>query len=347
MLNLTVRNVGQGDCIVLRWKNDDDQDVLGIIDCNEHNMESLLAEISEVKIIKFILLTHPHSDHYSGLFELLKYCFNPAHSITVDYIYHSATLTPEFLIGAINYPRDRKLFSELLKRFNEIHHSPDNVTKCKGVGAGVVIELNSVLKIKCLAPDYDEIQEYTSTLFEKSEDYVRFKHKTNNPRGNFLSTVLLITTPKWDILLTSDAMRTTFERLMKSDKPTLKNEVNIVLSQVPHHGSFQNHAPQFWIPRISPSHYTFISSGIHKGYKHPHCEVVKFFHQNSKLEFTNYIEGFDECEPEKLQSDTSIDLDILDFISEPVLKPRLRYAGDIPFNIDKDGNVYRSTPRNM
>ncbi len=76
MLKVIFKDVGQGDSIIIEWQNDDEEDKIGIIDSNQHNGNPVLDYIKQrkTKEIEFIVLSHPHSDHFSGLLEILEYC---------------------------------------------------------------------------------------------------------------------------------------------------------------------------------------------------------------------------------------------------------------------------------
>lgn len=77
MINITFKNVDQGDSILLEWQNEEDETIIGIIDCNLKKDKSnpILNYIIKNRIqkIEFMLLSHPHFDHYSGLVELLEF----------------------------------------------------------------------------------------------------------------------------------------------------------------------------------------------------------------------------------------------------------------------------------
>jgi|GEM_PF-925132 len=347
MLNLTVRNVGQGDCIILKWKNDQGDEELGIIDCNDHEMSSLLNEISEVKAIKFILLTHPHSDHFSGLLKLLKYCFKPGSQIKVEKVFHTAAFSPSFLMGAINFPQDRESFAQLLQYLHDVHKSNEIETTCGPMIAGVKIDLNPDMEITCLAPElYDEIEKFKSATYDQPDGIgldvkKSYAGKANNPHGNYLSTVLLISGPGWEILLTSDAVNTTFERLMSVRPPFANGTKKIIIGQIPHHGSIANHSPSFWKHHINKAHsYTFVSSGENRVYRHPHLKVVKFFDEASNLKYTNYVHGLREYYDTGSQARSTLS-EVLDFITEkvPSLPASDRRSSHIDFEINSEGEI--------
>ena len=73
-MNVTFKYIGQGDSIILVW-NDSGLVKVGIIDCNNHN-GSILTHIKSLGssiFIEFIVLSHPHDDHFSGLLDLILY----------------------------------------------------------------------------------------------------------------------------------------------------------------------------------------------------------------------------------------------------------------------------------
>ena len=75
MLTITFKNVGHGDTIILEWENDEGQNEIGIIDCHLRNGKSNLA-VEHIKnqgyrSINFMILTHPHTAHFSGFPSLL------------------------------------------------------------------------------------------------------------------------------------------------------------------------------------------------------------------------------------------------------------------------------------
>ncbi|MCD4793869.1 MAG: MBL fold metallo-hydrolase [Bacteroidales bacterium] len=103
MISITFKNVGQGDSIFLEWKNNDDNH-FGIIDSNKYkDTNPILEELKKRKIteIDFIIISHLHYDHYSGIAEILDYCIY--NSIKINSFLH--TLQQDYLF----------IFSKILK----------------------------------------------------------------------------------------------------------------------------------------------------------------------------------------------------------------------------------------
>ena len=86
-------NVGQGDSIVLEWDYNGTTKY-GIIDCkltNNGNPTIEYLELIKPTQIEFIILSHPHTDHFSGMSDLLEYLvFN---KIDIRYYMHTGTLS--------------------------------------------------------------------------------------------------------------------------------------------------------------------------------------------------------------------------------------------------------------
>lgn len=78
-MEITFLNVGHGDSIGLKW-NDSGTEKIGIVDCKKNNNSvptiEYLKSKENLQFIDFIVLTHPHIDHYSGFPELLSYIKN-------------------------------------------------------------------------------------------------------------------------------------------------------------------------------------------------------------------------------------------------------------------------------
>jgi beta-lactamase superfamily II metal-dependent hydrolase len=95
---------------------------------------------------------------------------------------------------------------------------------------------------------------------------------TSSADINKLSTVIKIYNNKYAILLTSDAVKKSFV--------TLRNSISheVVLAQVPHHGSFRNIDEKFWDSVIKTKKCPAVFSvGDEPKDKLPNKETVAFF----------------------------------------------------------------------
>lgn len=74
-LDVHILGAGEGECIVVRLPNNK----WGVVDCYQArirktatNLALRLLEDFRVRELEFVCLTHPHEDHYRGMFELLR-----------------------------------------------------------------------------------------------------------------------------------------------------------------------------------------------------------------------------------------------------------------------------------
>lgn len=70
-MRITFKDVGQGDSIILEWDKDGKKKI-GIIDCNKYfGANPVLSYIknpeNKVEEIEFLILSHPHHDHFLDL----------------------------------------------------------------------------------------------------------------------------------------------------------------------------------------------------------------------------------------------------------------------------------------
>ena len=308
MLSITFKNVGHGDTIIIEWQNDSGENEIGIIDCHQQEKKSN-AVIEHIRRkgyrkIRFMILSHPHVDHFSGFPSLLEFC--KKNHVTIERFWHTSAydaafmgefinkITPDELIDSfVNRKRDR---SELRGLFREIDHLHGGTVLKK---AGIVNEssylpLNKRLRLEFLAPSgYDELKKYLQKSFQftPAEEF-KLKGRENNPAANLLAAVIMIKTDKWHVLLTSDALKSTIQRLYKSEHDRLDNRA--VAVQVPHHGSKDSHFEEFWnkIPNREEAA-AFVSVG--GKYNLPAKEIIRFFHRNYKeIHSTNFVGGFRE-----------------------------------------------------
>ncbi|WP_244785480.1 ComEC/Rec2 family competence protein [Cupriavidus pauculus] len=77
MLRIHVLNVSHGDAIVIEYESTDEagstRSEFGVVDCNssgDNNPTLALLKARGAEQLRFVLLTHPHADHYAGLGEI-------------------------------------------------------------------------------------------------------------------------------------------------------------------------------------------------------------------------------------------------------------------------------------
>lgn len=236
MVNITFKYVGAGDCIFIEWDNDEGDECIGIIDCNLNgNLNSGVEYLrdKEVNHVRFVVLSHPHHDHYSGLYDVINYCYR--HDIKIDFFGHTVRAGKQYIksvIGADGKKSQlRKLFGMVTSMRNEgmIRSAGylDDDRSTLSLGDGV--------KLKFLAPNIDDIERFLKLLFDAN-----LEMGLENDYANYLCTIIMIYGEGWYALLTSDAKERVMDRV--GIQKLRKENRNLTLGQVPHHGSEENHS---------------------------------------------------------------------------------------------------------
>lgn len=287
MIKVLFKNVGQGDSILIEWKIDDDLHY-GIIDCNIYNGQNPLLDelkIRGARFIDFIILSHLHFDHYSGLADLLNHCIS--NSIKIKHFLHTFTTDFTRILDLQFFSqRQQEITYILLQNIetalkNGLFDNFDNVSNNYNP-----ISLNNSVVLSFLAPlgeDYLKLSRQRSA-YENNRS-------TTVPDINTMSTIISISDGDVNILLTSDATKKAFKRLLNKPNKTITK-----LVQVPHHGSVNNLFEPFWVnikKEIDcPAVY---SVGDVKKDKLPNKNVVAFFEENGYSNMsTNYVYGLEE-----------------------------------------------------
>lgn len=319
-MKITFKDVGQGDSILLEW-NEDGKDKIAVIDCNKKDKVNPILE--HIKLIgyqeiEFIILSHPHMDHYSGMAELLEYM--EENNIIVKNFAHTLHFLGTDLYRYLNSVEiDTHAMIELQKLFNQVGKMKDAqaIKKVSYLSENVVIPIANGITMKCLSPSASEAEKYMAIV-----DLEPFKNKRDASKGaNYLSTMFKISGAKDYCLLTSDSEITTFERIVKEDVHVNLREKSLRMCQLPHHGAEHNYHPPFWafITRGDKPD-AVASAGLNEKYKHPHIAVLNGFYKDGyAIHATNIVYGMIEfAETLKTFQKVSNKLDVFtDLVSSP------------------------------
>lgn len=322
MLKVTFKNVGQGDSIILEW-DDHEKRKIGIIDCNlMDNQNPVLSHLkqSEYTEIDFIILSHPHFDHFSGFNQLLDYC--RSQKIVIQKFLHTSSQVPDYLKVANKTVQAQREIVALFKNIRQLWKT-DKIIIEQGYINNLTrdIRLNDDTFLKILAPSTREFDSYISNL--KVENDEESHH--DNANANWLSTFLKIYSSDWQILLTSDCEKRVLNR-WKNNNAEFSNQ-KLLLAQSPHHGARGNHSTSFW-KQFSPEKDTPVIMSVGENiYKHPSKQNIDYFNvQGFKVYTTQTGEVFSE----KAQQNSRL----LDILSKKVT---LNKTKDIIVEIDKSG----------
>jgi len=305
LLNITFYNVDQGDAILIDWQYQNSRKI-GIIDCNKFKESNKVVEFlskNSVDAIEFIVLSHFHYDHFSGMSEIFNYCIE--NKIRINYFLST-------------------LASQVLDIYDQIHYSKKEESEIdKFMNSLELLDINHVITVDCytnpinltdeiflsfFAPDGKAYFDIAKKISRKKNRIVSTKADINR-----LATIIKIANNKNVILLTSDAIKKSFRKI--------RSKVNdeVLLVQIPHHGSFKNIDEKFWnsldFTKECPA---VISVGDEPKDKLPDKETIKFFDAlGFKIFSTNQVNGINEYFnlPEEEKSDVS---SCLDFFSTKV-----------------------------
>lgn len=335
MAIITFKNVGQGDSIIFEWEDDNQKKKIGIVDSNIYDQSNPTLNhfiASELDEIEFIILSHPHYDHFSGMNQILNYC--KENNKIIKLFYHTSIVTPEHFKAA---NKTTKITNELIELFRNISklRKENIIERLNQVNDSTIINLTSKLNLRFLAPISIEIENYISKVKIFQDEEV-----ASNPNANWLSTVLELYTSESYIIFTSDCTKETLKRI-GIEKTKLKDENKVFLmGQVPHHGSEKNHYKEFWVRRNRTNIVPAVASVGINGYGHPSKDVINSFEKELKLynfKATNTIttrpNGF-------IENTNTISL-LLDTISKRVeeFEPNLISGSDLKFEY-KDNEIY-------
>jgi competence protein ComEC len=338
MSHLTFKNVGQGDSIILEWE-DNNVAKICIIDCNLfHGQNPVLDHIIKhnYKTIDYLILSHPHLDHFSGFLPLIEYCRD--NSIKILYFLHTCSQVPSFLESATKSAETEKELQRLFLYLSRNHQNQGiKVATIQGNAPNSSIPINKQLALKVLSPTLEELNNYVRNAYYPFNE----EESLDNPKANWLSTIIKIESENWYVLLTSDADKSSLIRIDKHESIELNKPLTI--GQIPHHGAFGNHNNTFWKKRNRIDKTAMVVSSGPNSYDHPSDQVIDFFLKN---DFALYSTS------EKLYLDLPIHnesinelIENLDVYSYSDPKENSIHNGDQTFFLDVNNLNYRYLPK--
>ncbi len=275
-MRITFKDVGQGDSVIIEWKKGN-EDKIAVIDCKKAYRTNPVLDyikLKKVKEIAFILLSHPHMDHFSGITELIEFCIE--NGIKIDYFLHTSNDMPNYWKAAIE---GDAAMSEIIKLFRVLRKAEVIGMKRHSIQADMIFSdfsLNDEYSIKLIAPTSKHLDNYAKNFVTPPFE----EESGNKPCANWLATVIKIYSKTHDgfILLTSDANKDTMFYNIKN--PEIFNG-KLILAQCPHHGAILNHKNSFW-KLIKRNEKTPIVISVGENiYGHPAKEVIENLSNNN------------------------------------------------------------------
>ncbi|GAA5522330.1 hypothetical protein LQ318_11320 [Aliifodinibius salicampi] len=286
-MRIIFKNVGQGDSIILEWQDQKEEKKIGIVDCKkDSSFNPVLDHIktSNTSSISFMILSHPHYDHFSGFRELLDYC--ESNKITIERFLLTCYQDVVYLKSALKSPRSLNELGKLLAKVKEFRWNKNIIKHLTYLDSDTkILHLNDEITLETLSPSTDELEFFANKKFSASEE-----NQDSQPFGNWLSTILKLKGDDWLVLLTSDAEQSAIKRVGHEHEND-KLASNLILCQAPHHGSLKNHSSEFWRKLKKREPKVAFSVGKNS-YNHPNKKVIKKFQDYSYEVFaTNRVGG--------------------------------------------------------
>ena len=304
--------VGQGDCITINWIKNDGSEGLGIVDCANFNLFKPWMETHKPNYIDFVLLSHPHSDHFYGIDDLINYC--DVNEITIENIYFTFNFHGWYMNGREFTPEEwiKSVVNEKEKRFKlaklleeSVSRHVQRISELRWVDDTSKLRLNSNLMLEFLAPNsFTAKTTYLNQTFDlksgKKKKRIENKFK-ENPSANIFSSAIAISAVSEDkkiVLLTSDITTNVKERIFEKK---INHNDNIYLIQVPHHGS-KNGFSEKTLDNFEKSEGCFavVSVGPNS-YNHPNIYVTGCYKSKFRDVLYTY-DGSDENFNQKLSN---------------------------------------------
>jgi beta-lactamase superfamily II metal-dependent hydrolase len=323
LLKIHFKNVGQGDSIIVEWDRQG-QKCIGIIDCNIYEgsnptLDYLTA--SSITSIEFIILSHFHVDHFSGMADVFNYCIQK--NIRVKFFYHTVS---SFLSEIYNQFYTQNIYYQVEKFIKSFDPFVDSVSET--ILAQHYTKdhrLTENITLSFLAPQGQAYDKMAKQVARKV-----IGQRQTLADINKLSTIISIQSSDDEcVLLTSDAAKRSFTKL--------RNYVStrVLLVQVPHHGSKYNLDEKFWqnIKKQSDCPAVFSVGDVPKD-KLPHVETVEFFTRNNfSVHSTNNVYGINEYFGGSVQTSSKQKTTILNNFSKlrKLVQPLIsssKYSGD-------------------
>jgi beta-lactamase superfamily II metal-dependent hydrolase len=284
-MQLIFKEVGQGDSILVQWK-EGDRDRIVIIDCNikEDGSNPVLKHLQDLNLdrIELIVSTHPHTDHFSGILQILDYA--EENRIKIGAFLHTSQYKKQFFNSAVKGNVASDALSKLFKKVLAIQKG-DPRMPIAGINAvSREFDLEGAWKLKFLAPYDQDYLDFSSNSFKHLD-----KGTINRGDANLLSTVIKLYEGNRYILLTGDCTQHVFSKIFLREFEKDATKGTLELLQVAHHGSGDNYYEPLISQLNGERNVPAVISVGQNSYGHP-SEDMKI--ELQKLGYTIYETNF-------------------------------------------------------
>ncbi len=255
-LEITMLDVGQGDCVVIRNSNGN----VYISDCGS----SSVSKVGQYRLLPFlkykgygkikgIFISHMDEDHMNGILELLEKA--PQEHLEIEYVF-----LPE---SVLQVEEDRDSLSEI-----------KSLASKNGIGIAYLSQGETIqdgkLRFRCLYPGAwrNSLDNLADSIKETDDSYFYLRKEDRNNT----SLVMLLEYQEFEMLFTGDVEKEgELEIVRYMQESDFDNEIEVL--KVAHHGSSGSSCEEFldaFHPKLS-----LISCGKNNSYGHPHEETLE------------------------------------------------------------------------
>lgn len=290
-MKITFKDVGQGDSIIIEWKDKAGTEKIGIVDCKLKGKTNPVVDYlknTTYPEITFLVLSHPHDDHYSGYLELLEYletANKPIRRMAHTLMFNGVESYWKYFEVST---KATDLLTSIKKKWHELN-GKKFIKRMDALNDGKAMRIDESLTVTSLAPSPAEIKLY----FEKVKLDEITNEKAASRAANLFSTVLKLTFGDYNYLLTSDAENSALTGALEREAHHFE-DVKYHVCQLAHHGSAKNYTPKFW-NKIETFKIQNAVASAGSGYGHPSFKVLKKFYDGGyEVYCTNIVNGMSE-----------------------------------------------------
>lgn len=253
-LEVHVFGANEGECVVLRLPDGKWGVIDSLLDSPSSTTKFPVTRFlidRKVSSLAFVLLTHPHADHYLGMRAILN-------AFSVERFWRSAAMTPPRLRQIVNLAISESVATglpslsseagELCSLFDDVRILKDEKkTIVENAGRNTQIYPFGIesgdFRITALGPIGAAVEKYEESLakcFDSSGTYTgSLKHSLHNT----ISAPILIRYGTTRVLLGADTDRPSWEEILKDHRQDL-SDVHLVKAS--HHGSTTGYCDGLW-----------------------------------------------------------------------------------------------------
>jgi hypothetical protein len=348
MLTFYVLNVGHGSSIVVECNTKAGQR-FGVIDSNARADEVPRALIKLRQLgassLSFIALTHPHKDHFSGLYSIIRAFhgnIDQFYSCPFGDLLHNRSRLKSLAKGLKRIVREtdgmeeRRAALELMQIIKWADEMASSGVlewrECKGEEFSIAPEGFSPIDIATIQPPSRVIGDYVSRIMK--EDMRVLGHFNDNE----ISLAFRFAFRDKVVILGGDGTATNWEVRRRHEERS-RRALSAQAVNLPHHGSKYDCTPEVLCQLFAPVGQRFGVTSA-DGISHPNIEVIEWLEANGVAPFcTNLIP---ECgaNVQKLLALPGIDPELARWVREVARTSEVQPCqGDVVIAIDDGGAI--------